>query len=482
MYTSYIGNKFLKIYRKKNKLSDDYSARQFFDEVLFPLFFDNEKFFMSVHSSPFDQLFAESGAKFKKHKIENPNKLFRPLNKIREQRIKKLNELHEKIGNGEVGGNTAVGYYTKDNEGTTSGQITSMPEFISPEDMYASWIGQGLGIRVEGGIILIDEIDLLWSIFDGWKYYRKYLSQTPNIKDKQIETWNGHWINHAFGEYFHPDNPLAEFDPKPEKVKEVLVIPTIDWVKIIFALSRRYPKQIIIAYIYNLSKTNTTLGFINIQLPKVRNLIRLKGELYQLPTKRQNHKSFEQLYSTFYNLKNACKLGVIGLKALEPNKLRAFMPVGTAKYAQGKDYKFSNPNIKVKKNETAEEFEVRLQKMKDKFNGEIRNFQIFKTWIIAMLNNKKELNALAEEVAQALIDFEKIDTRVNVNKQLIADTLSAKNQKNFLDKLTDILKKEKSVAQVFKSVKDRAIIELPSDLFPLFITLIRFEYQFKKSI
>jgi hypothetical protein len=39
----------------------------------------------------------------------------------------------------------------------------------------------------------------------------------------------------------------------------------------------------------------------------------------------------------------------------------------------------------------------------------------------------------------------------------------------------------KESATVLKKVKDAAI-ELPGDLFPLFITLIRFEYQFKKSI
>lgn len=487
MYTSYIGNKFLKIYREKNNLPDDYTARQFFDEELFPLFFDNEKFFMSVHSSPFDQLFAESGAKFKKHKKENPGIPFIPLHKIKEHRVRKLEELHEKIGNGEIGGNTAVGYYTKDNEGTTSGQITSMKEFVTSEDMYASWIGEGLAVRVDGGILLIDEVDLLWTIFKGWNFYRKYLSQTPNLKAKQIETWNGHWLNHAFGEYFHANNPLAEFDPKPEKVLGKLAIPTIDWIKIIFALSRQYPKQTITAYVYNLSKTNTTLGFINIQLPKVRNLIRLKGELYMLPNERQNHKNFEQLYSTFYNLKNACKLGIIGLKALEPSNLRAFMPSGTAKYAQGKDYKFSNPNIKEKKNEAAEDFEVRKEKATDKYKGEVINFQIFKTWIIAMLNNKKELNALAEQVAQALIDFEtkgvssEREKTKKVQSQLSKDVKASKTLREFIEKLTELMAKHKEGAMTFKKVKD-AVIELPSDLFPLFITLIRFEYQFKKSI
>lgn len=471
MYTSYIGNKFLKIYREKNNLPDDYTARQFFDEELFPLFFDNVEHLMHVGNSPFFQ---------------------RPTKKAVEEHGSKANaqlfNLHSKIAEGVPSGAIFVGYGAENREATSSGQITSMPFDFEANEIYASWIGQALAIGVSGGLaIQIDEDKILWTLHKGWEYYRKYLSQTPNLKDKQIETWNGHWLNHAFGEYFHANNPLAEFDAKPEKVLGKLAIPTIDWIKVVFALSRQYPKQTITAYVYNLSQTNTTLGFINLQLPKVRNLIRLKGELYTLPKERQNHKNFEQMYSTFYNLKNACKLGIIGLKALEPSKLRAFMPSGTAKYAQGKDYKFSNPNIKEKKNEAAEDFDVRKQKATDKYKGEVINFQIFKTWIIAMLNNKKQLNALAVEVAQALIDFETKgvssarEKTKKVQSQLSKDVKASKTLREFIEKLTELMAKHKEGAMTFKKVKD-AVIELPSDLFPLFITLIRFEYQFKKSI
>jgi len=472
MYTSYIGTKFLEIYRKKRKLPDNYTARQFFDEVLFPLFFDNEEHLMHVGNSPFFQ---------------------KPTKEAVEEHGSKANaqlyNLHTKIESGVPSGAIFVGYGAENILATSSGQLTSMAFDFEDNEMYASWIGQALAVGVSGGLVIqIDEDKILWTLHEGWKYYRKYLSQTPNLKSKQIETWNGHWLNHAFGEYFHENNPLAEFDPKPEKVLGKLAIPTIDWIKVIFALSREYPNETITAYVYNLSQTNTTLGFINIRLPKVRRLIQLKGELYALPNERRNHKNFEQMYSTFYNLKNACKLGVIGLKALEPRKLRDFMPKGTALYAKGSDYKFTNTDFKPKKNEDADAFAIRQEKAKDKHRGEIINFQIFKTWIIAMLNNKKELNALAEQVAQALIDFEtnkesssKREKTKKVQSQLSNDVKSSKSLREFLEKLTELMSKHKQGAEVFKKVKD-TIIELPSDLFPLFITLIRFEYQYKKSI
>ena len=473
MYTSYIGKKFLKIYREKKKLPDDYTARQFFDEEMFPLFFDNEEHLMHVGNSPFFQ---------------------KPTKKAVEEHGSKakaqLFNLHSKIEEGVPSGAIFVGYGAENQEATSSGQITSMPFDFEEDEMYASWIGQALAIGVSGGLaIQIDEDNILWKLHEGWQYYQKYLSQTPNLKDKQIETWNGHWLNHVFGEYFHADNPLAEFDPKPENVLGKLAIPTIDWIKVIFALSRQYPKQTLTAYVYNLSQTNTTLGFINIQLPKVRNLIQLKGELYALPNERKNHKNFEQMYSTFYNLKSACKLGVIGMKALEPRNLRAFMPSGSVTYAQGKDYKFSNSKIKQKKNEDTDEFEIRKQKAKSKYNGEIINFQIFKTWIIAMLNNKKELNALAEQVAQALIDFESKKRQSEANRgksekgSISKRVKDSKHLKQFLEHLTEFMTKHPESSALMKKVKDRIIHEnMPADLFPLFVTLIRFEYQYKLSI
>jgi hypothetical protein len=193
------------------------------------------------------------------------------------------------------------------------------------------------------------------------------------------------------------------------------------------------------------------------------------------------------MYSTFYNFKNACKLGVIGLKTLEPSGLRDFMPKGTVQYAKGNDYKFTDINLKLKKNEDADAFDNRRLKANEKRKGEVLNFQIFKTWIIAMLSNKKELNALAEQVAQALIDFESKSQSSDTGRgkatqsRLSEEVKSSKSLKDFIEKLTDLMSKYKEGAEVFKKVKD-SVIELPSDLFPLFVTLIRFEYQFKKSI
>lgn len=78
-------------------------------------------------------------------------------------------------------------------------------------------------------------------------------------------------------------------------------------------------------------------------------------------------KEIEQL-STFYNFKNACQIGTIGLhKALEPAKLREYMPKGSILFAQGKEFKFANEESFI-------------------------NYQLYKIWITAMLNKTDLLN------------------------------------------------------------------------------------------
>lgn len=57
MYTSYIGKKFLKLYNEKERLN--LSAKDFFNTVLFPLFFNDDRHFMHVHGSTFFQKVSE---------------------------------------------------------------------------------------------------------------------------------------------------------------------------------------------------------------------------------------------------------------------------------------------------------------------------------------------------------------------------------------------------------------------------------------
>lgn len=437
MYTSYIGKKFLKIYNER--MNTDISSEEFFDRIFFNLFFNDERHLMHVSNSPF----------FQKPREED-------IKKYGSKPLAQYNNLKEAIANDEPNMSIFVGYAAKDMEGTTSGQISDMQTSIDTEEMFASWIGEALAIGVSGGFaILLDEPEVLWQLFRGWEYYRKYLNQTPGIKDKQIETWNGHWLSHWCRKYYNEQSPDSGFHIKPAESMGKLAIPTLPWLEIVMALSKKYPAKVVTAYSYNLSQTNTTLGFINFYLPEVHSLFELRDKVFI--DGEQSVLSDEEIetFVTFYNFKAACKFGTIGLKAIEPDKLRQYLPVGSIPYAQGKDYKFNNEESYI-------------------------NYELYKIWIIAMIN-KTELLQLATDVAKALIAFEaRSEKGKTVYSTLSKEVRKSYKIENFIEKLTEVMEKETVDNDIFRKAVTE-VYYIPRDSFPLFMALVGFEYTYWKS-
>ncbi|MDR0605643.1 MAG: hypothetical protein LBG80_15200 [Bacteroidales bacterium] len=433
MYTSYIGKKFLKLYNERE--GKKLSAEEFFEKIQFPIFFDAKKHLMHVHNSTFHQKFSQ------KDVIGNKC-----------ESMVRLERLQKDIANEKISCSTYVGYAADKMTAVTSGQMSNLFRKIDKEEIYLSWIGEGLSIGVKGGLILFDEKDLLWHIFQGWNIYRKYLSQTPNIKEKQIEIWNGQFVYSTF----QSTHKMEDYNPPVERDKEKdrFFIPTISWIKLLFVLSKVYPRKSFIGNAYILEKTNSTFGFIKIILPEIKKLYELRDILFiNEPTTILSDKEIENL-STFYNFKTVCSLGTIGLKAIEPAKLREYMPKGSVMYAQGKDYKFSDEQS-------------------------YSNYKLFKIWIMAMLN-KTELLNLASNVAKALLKFEKMEERgKKVYSALSQDVRDANSLRVFINKLTEILERTPENAEIFKKVVEEGL-KMPSDNYPLFVTLIRFEYVYWK--
>lgn len=437
MYTSFIGKKFIALYNQQE--GKDLTAKDFFENVFFELFFEDESHLMHVGNSPF----------FQKPKEED-------VKKSGGKALAQLNNLRNNIETDAPNMAIYVGYAAKDIQGTTSGQVSSIDVKTDANDMYASWIGQALGVGVQGGfVMLLDRPEILLAVYEGWKYYRMFLTQSSSVKDKQIETWNGHWLCHRIGKNYHPDDPLQHFHLETENVLGKIAIPTNKWVSVVFALAQQYPDTMMTAYCYNLSQTNTTLGFINLLLPQVSEMYELRDRIFI--NEQESILSDEQIVKmeTQYKFKYACALGAIGIKALEPDKLRTYMPKGSISFAEGKDYKFTNEES-------------------------FFNYQLFKLWIIAMLN-KTELLTLAAHTAKALLDFEtkgKTENRGKTNqKQASKEVRDSKNLREFIEKLTEILAAAPEHADTLKEVVEQ-VLKMPSDNFPLFVTLIRFEYQY----
>ena len=436
MITSNIGKIFLDAYNEKYGTS--YDARTFFLEQFYPLFFDQNKYMMTAGNSPLEnpKLSWDDMIKGKKP-FETP-----------EQRKIRFEKLIKKIEESEADASIARGYASLDVTATTSGQVTDLKLPNSQEEIYTSWIGDALGIGVQGGFsILFSNKEILLDIFEGWKLYRKCLNETSMLKGNQINTWNGQWLSHYYDpREYNADMPLAGYNPFNVNKDGIISIDTQTWTKILIGISKKYRNAQILGYIYSIGQTNTTIGFIPFNLNQIRRPIHLYEKIFGM----SNGRNAESLWGTAIGFKTACTYGAIGIKAMEPKGLR--------------DYVYSKGD------------KVPKQPKTPKNEDEQINFNVYKIWILAMLNNDElweKSQELAELLNEASSDKDKsISTK---RKNLVETMLNATNKKQFIAAAAEV------VSFIGKKDEFKGIVKeihgMPTDNVPYFLTLLRFQYK-----
>jgi hypothetical protein len=444
MYTSYIGKKFLKLYNERE--GTNLSAEDFFNNVVYPLFFNDDKHFINVANSSFFQSVSP--------KLVDTGKSIHEI---------KLERFHKNVKEDGASLTTLVGYAAQGITAGTSGQLTTMKINIETEEMYASWAGIGLSVSMGGGFsMIIDDSEILLGLFSGWKIYRKFLTQTPNLKGNQIDVWNSYWLCHILSPKFDTQNPLNGFElPQPVPCKAdkwrkmgLMEFESINWLKVVFSMSKKYPNKVFTINAFKFADTNQTLGFVNLYLPEIKRFYEIRDAIFI--SKEESLLSDEEIenLSPYFFFKEACKLGTIGLKAIEPDQLRNYMP---KPFGQDKEFKI-------------------------KTEESIKQYQLFKIWIIAMLN-KTELLVSARKIAEIMVEIEKLpagsDRGLTKSSQSNKNFLSSKNLKEFVEGLTEML--DSKVSNDALKIAVEEAIKMPSDLFPLFMSLIKFEYSYLKK-
>lgn len=290
--------------------------------------------------------------------------------------------------------------------------------------------------------MLIDEDSVLRALLEGWELYRTYLDQTPGLKGNQITTWNGQWLAHRFGWDYHPEDPLRDFDPHVTSTG----ISTKDWAQLLFALARHLPDRQLTVYLYSLGNTNQTIGFRKLLLPEVQHMAELHERLFgdvEGVSARRLADAFEPAFSIY----RACKQGAIGLKALQPDRLRKYMP-------GRRDSKMPGTT-----------------RSENKFT----RYLIFQTWIIAMLNNE-DLIDTTEQLAEALREYAQSDDTTTTTKRTAEQVLEASHRREFLESLSVVIKDDATHADLIDEIGDE-VVKMPSSDFPLFATLLRLKYH-----
>ncbi len=422
MIAANIGKIFLDAYNEKYQ--SNYTAKEFFVEKYFSVFFDHEKYMQWITNSPFVQ-----GIK----KGIPPNTV---------ERHAKLQTLIEKIENIEADASIAIGFPSLDVNASTSGQITNLNLPLKEADVYLSWIGSGLGIGVQSGLsLLFSNKQILLDLFEGWQVYRDYLNSTPGLRGNQINTWNGQWIAHRYDMLSYDEaNPTALFNPFGAMKDGGMEINTQSWTKVLIGIARNYPETSLTAYIYSLGQMNITVGFVPFDLPRIRQPFELYIKYFGTAKSDQ----VENLFGTAMGFTKACQMGAIGVYALEPKGFRDAMDKG----------------IVPKYNPSDEEKTI--------------NFNTYQIWLLAMLNNE-QLWEKAQQIATTLSTYSLSDKNAKkVKSQEVTNLLSSVNKKQFIESLIEIIKGSSEIEQLAEI--GEIIHTMPVDNVPYFLTLIRFQY------
>lgn len=431
MITIAIGRMFLEIYNET--YGTNYDARTFFVEKFYPLFFDHNKYMMTGGNSP----------------LENPKLSWEKMIRgsvtyeTAEQRKQRFVKLMTKIDECEPDMSIARGFSSADVLAPTSGQVTDMDLSLREDDVFLSWLGDGLGVGVQGGFsILFCDKSILMDVFKGWKYYRLMLDNTQNAKGNQINTWNGKWLSHYYNDDMYDEsNPIQGLDVFTQNKDGILSIETLNWTDVLVKLARKDKAKQLMGAIYSIGRTNTTIGFIPFELDKIRKPRQLYKQLFANIKGKQN---VDGLWGTAFGFHTACTKGVIGVEAMEPKGLRPYITRGTMP--------------KTAKNEE-----------------QTINYNVYKTWLLAMLNNDAlwdKSQQLAHLLLEASTDKSKeISTK---SKNLVNNVLGSTNKKQFINCITEIVPLVSDKKTLTDIVRD--IHNMPNDNVPYFLTLLRFQY------
>lgn len=442
MITTLIGKTFLKAYNEK--YDKNYSAKEFFEQKYFELFFNHNKYLMSGGNSP----------------LENPKISWEKMQKgiipyeTEERRRERLVSFLEKAeSTGTVlDMGVAPGFPAAENTAATSGLVSDIIIENDEEDIYYSWFGASLGIGVAGGYnILINDAQITLETFEGWEFYRKYLNDPTlnKLRGNQINSWNGQWLTYKLGKNFDEDFDFSTLEmEKIFKVETTAAeVNTVNWSNLFFSLSNLYPNKILNAYIYSFGQTNKTIGFIPIYLKAGKRLRDVFSQLFhtELPF---NNKDFQSLFGM--HIKRACELGNIGLHALRPESIKKYME--------------DSKNISFKKEE------------------DNLIYQSYKTWLIAMISkNKEQITDYTGELAQLILRYRNSAKGTKGKNLIEKDLFGSKSKRTFIEALTEMVPEiENADLESLKKLKDEVHL-MTNEEFGYFSTLLKFDYAFAEK-
>lgn len=436
MVTAIIGQRFLKQYNQQ--FGVDLTAKQFFETVFVPLFYDHPRYMMVGGNT------ALSNPPFPKGTLPTA-----------EQRGKRIAQLVDNIDAGYLDTRTTLDFPAAAEKefAVSSGQVTDLALPFNVDTAYYSWIGAGFGVGVAGGqVILFDHPTILDLLYEGWQLYRQYLDSPAygDLAGNQINSWNGRWLAHRLSRDYRPDDPTQNFQPFERAADKSLRVSTQTWLGVLLGIARALPNPQLTGYLYKLGSTNSTYGFIPFELPQIKRPADLYRKLFGDETYEQHASRIVELYGSARSFQAVLQRGTIGVEALEPKGLRDIIPTGRG---EAKNFKYDP---------TDETSQI--------------TFNTYITWLLAMLNNDEFWDE-ARRAAHLFLRYEQGAGKLKADRGNHIDKLrNAPGKRSFLEAFVTVMENGGSELLPELEAFAEKIHKLPNDNFPYFQTLIKLRY------
>lgn len=382
MIISFFGKKFLNYYNSIEKKK--YTPKDFFVKVMHPIFFGGDKMLMHVQNSPFNN------TSYRGKTVEE-----------------KLHIFFDKIEKKEFDSCMLVGGYASDLTKTTTFNISwDYENFkeINEDEIYYSWIGEGLKIHMGGGInYLFNDEEILYDIHRGWEKYSELLNspEYEKVKQCQIGSWNNLWLSNLYlngGEEFNPFNNI-----ETDKIGAKLT--SINWLRFFYILSSIRGDDFITAYAYGLGQKSKTYGNITIQTNKFKSFFDFCNAFFNENDHIKNLGFYEKAFGENNRIYKISENGNLGFFTIKPSIFDLY----------GSNY----------------------QKEIKKYVKENNLFKLIKLYIMYTLNENEIENDLTA-FADLLIYFKGHNDTKSAGNRVISEMFKGKGRQNTLKCIAEL--------------------------------------------
>lgn len=303
------GKKFLDYYNQKE--GTDYSPFDFFNEIMFPLYFDcpRNKHLFTVTNSLFSQTNKTNTKNFKdKHKRLEIKKNFFDL--INDKNFKST---------------TFIGSYAENIYAVSSFNTPLDIEFeFTKDEYYLTWIGYPLAFGIQGYNLYIPFEKIMYLLFKSHYRYRDLLNSPEYNKYDGMNVFS--WNTVFFNNYYSDDdfdlnefNPFenCSFDNKKHKIN--FNKKDKDWLKLFHGLSVICENNILTCNIVNYTQVGKNIGFFKLKFGNYKKFIDLCKEYFGNHDYEINSDVYKKILFGSEQIEQILSKGQLGIIPLKIN-------------------------------------------------------------------------------------------------------------------------------------------------------------------